>query len=327
MQPDPAPPLEPSEEPPRPAASPVRRQVGLVLAFLAPCVVLALSIASMVRDSERQRQNTPSAAPLVASAPAPAAASAGPPRAEGDPQADVEPNESPEFFDETDDGEPNTKRDAKPKHYASVQQAAGESCSTSSVAGLSQQIIEQMRCLKPKAFVPLPSRDNLVVASNVFPYLRRETRDHLLRALTAQPKKKMTINSALRTLPQQYLVSRWAAGQRCGVQLANRPGDSNHELGSALDIAEPTEWRTALEAEGFRWLGQADRVHFDFKGAGASTEGPQDVLAFQVLWNRNHQTDRIEANGRYSPATEQRLKQAPPSGFPLGPQCGKAERP
>jgi hypothetical protein len=304
----------------------LRRQVGLVLVFLAPCVVLALSIASMLRNSERQRASTPSASPLVASARPPAAVASvsPPPQAEGAETSDSEPSAGPEFLDETDDGEPGAKREVKPRHYGSVQQAAGESCSTSSVAGLSRQIIEQMRCLKPKAFVPLPTRGNLVVASNVFPYLRRETRDHLLLALAAQPSKKMTINSALRTLPQQYLVSRWAAGRRCGVQLAVRPGDSNHELGSALDIAEPTEWRAALEAQGFRWLGQADRVHFDFKGVGASSEGPQDVLAFQVLWNRNHQTDRIEANGRYSPATEQRLKQAPSDGFPLGPQCGKA---
>jgi hypothetical protein len=48
------------------------------------------------------------------------------------------------------------------------------------------------------------------------------------------------------------------------------------------------------------------------------------VLAFQKLWNRNHQEDAISEDGRYSPATEQRLKKAPPGGFPLGASCAKA---
>src|SRR5689334_680997 len=115
---DPAPPTEPSEEPPRPATSLLRRNVGLVLAFLAPCVVLALSIASMLRDSERQRASAPSASPLVSSSPSPAAeASVSPPaRAEGSETIDAEPSVGPEFLDESDDGEPSAKREAKPRH-------------------------------------------------------------------------------------------------------------------------------------------------------------------------------------------------------------------
>jgi hypothetical protein len=48
------------------------------------------------------------------------------------------------------------------------------------------------------------------------------------------------------------------------------------------------------------------------------------VLAFQILWNKNHPTDTLTADGRYTPATEQRLKKAPAEGFPIGPRCGKA---
>jgi hypothetical protein len=202
-----------------------------------------------------------------------------------------------------------------------VQQAAVDSCTTASVDGLSRQIIAQARCLKPNAFVPLPSRPNLVIASQVFPYLELEARDHLLKAVDARPKLKMTVNSALRTLAQQYLVWRWSASKRCGVPLATPPGESNHEVGVALDIAEAGSWRPLLEAQDFKWLGASDRVHFDYKGSAATPGSSTDVLAFQKLWNRNHPTDKINEDGRYSPNVEQRLKQAPPDGFKLGPSC------
>src|SRR5262249_42519184 len=159
-----------------------------------------------------------------------------------------------DFYEETDDGEPPATKRAPPRRYDTVQEAAARSCSTGSVEGLSRQIIEQARCIEPNAFVPLPTRPNLVLGSNVFPYLELKARDHLLRALDSRPAK-MTINSALRTVAQQYLVSRWSAGRRCGVQLATPPGESNHEHGVALDIAEPSVWRAALEAQEFHWLG------------------------------------------------------------------------
>ncbi|HWZ90689.1 MAG TPA: M15 family metallopeptidase, partial [Polyangiaceae bacterium] len=232
-----------------------------------------------------------------------------------------------EFEDESDDGEPKPAKRTPPKHYATVQDAAAASCTTGSVDGLSRQIIEQARCVKQNAFVLLPARPNLVLAAHVFPYLDLEARNHLLKALDAHPTGKMTINSALRTVAQQYLVSRWAAGKRCGVQLATLPGESNHEIGIALDIAEAATWRPALEAQDFRWLGASDRVHFDYKGSDTPPHSSTDVLAFQMLWNRNHPNDTITANGKYGPAVEQRLKKAPPDGFALGPTCSKTSLP
>jgi hypothetical protein len=112
------------------------------------------------------------------------------------------------------------------------------------------------------------------------------------------------------------------------VPLATRPGESNHEIGIALDIAEAGTWRPALEAQQFRWLGASDRVHFDYKGGGGPPAGTAtDVLAFQKLWNRNHPTDKIAEDGRYSPAVEHRLRQAPPDGFAHGPSCGSKSAP
>jgi len=305
------------------------RTLALSLGCVLLCAVIGLDIYWMVKSDGRRAMPAeqpapasvapPSAGPGVAlPMPNPSGAVSAPP---ADDAADVLDYES-------DDGEPRETKPSSPKHYTSVQQAAVESCTTASVDGLSRQIIAQARCIKPNAFVPLPSRPNLVIASQVFPYLELEARDRLLKALDAKPKVKMTINSALRTVAQQYLVWRWSATKRCGVPLATPPGRSNHEIGIALDIAEAGTWRPALEAQQFKWLGASDRVHFDYKGGGAPPSGTAtDVLAFQKLWNRNHPTDKINEDGRYSPAVEQRLRQAPPDGFALGPSCGNKPAP
>jgi hypothetical protein len=306
-----------------------RRAIALGAAFIAPCAVLALSIYSITRDQERPGASSPAASPTRAPpAPEPSAA----PTAAGTPSSaptldKVEAPPPSEFLDATDDGEPGPAPKSPPKRYNTVQQAAAESCSTESIDGLSRQIIEQARCIKPNQFVLLPARPNLVLSSNVFPYLELEARNHLLRALDAHASGKMTINSALRTVAQQYLVSRWAAGRRCGVQLATPPGESNHEVGTALDVAEPTRWRSALEEQGFKWLGSSDRVHFDYKGSGNGPTVATDVLAFQMLWNRNHPEDTVPVDGHYSPATEKRLRRAPPRGFPTGPTCRNGATP
>ena len=148
-------------------------------------------------------------------------------------------------------------------------------------------------------------------------------RDRLLKALDARKGSTMTINSALRTVAQQYLVWRWSASKRCGVQLATPPGESNHETGLALDIAEQADWRQTLEAHEFHWLGAIDRVHFDYKGTtgSSSTQRATDVLAFQQLWNKNNPSDAISETGRYNAETEKRLKKAPADGFAIGATC------
>jgi hypothetical protein len=309
------------EHPPSGATSGSWLQQNRTLAVIAGCVtasgVIALDVYVMLKSDAKRgalavgtsSAGTPQLAPSAPVAPAPAEAMAGLPTGDMD-------------F-ESDDGEPRTGKAAPPKHFATVQQAAVESCTTASVDGLSRQIIAQARCIKPNAFVPLPSRPNLVIASQVFPYLEANARDRLLKALDAKPKQKMTVNSALRTVAQQFLVWRWSATKRCGVPLATRPGQSNHEIGTALDIAEAGAWRPVLEQHGFKWLGASDRVHFDYKGPGAASGGGTDVLAFQKLWNRNHPSDKLSEDGRYSPAVEQRLKRAPPDGFTIGPSCSK----
>jgi D-alanyl-D-alanine carboxypeptidase len=202
-----------------------------------------------------------------------------------------------------------------------VQEAANRSCTTSSVDGLSRQIIRQSRCIDPGAFVAVPSRPNLVKKSDVYLYLEAPARDHLLKALDAHRKLTMTVNSSLRTVAQQYLLWRWYSNKRCGIHLATPPGDSNHETGLALDIAEAPAWRAPLKAEDFHWLGAIDAMHFDYKGPNAVSHASIDVKAFQQLWNFNHSNDRIADSGRFTPETEERLKKSPAAGFPHAPHC------
>jgi hypothetical protein len=309
------------EPPPRRAASgswlQQNRTLAVVVGCVAACATIALDVYFMLKSDAKRRALAPAASAAGTPWPAPSALVA--PAANEATIGEL----TDEMDFESDDGEPRTGKPAPPKHFRTVQQAAVESCTTASVDGLSRQIIAQARCIKPNAFVPLPSRPNLVIASQVFPYLEADARDRLLRALDAKPKQKMTVNSALRTVAQQFLVWRWSATKRCGVPLATPPGQSNHEIGTALDIAEASAWRPVLEQNGFKWLGASDRVHFDYKGAGAASGAGTDVLAFQKLWNRNHPTDKLSEDGRYSPAVEQRLKQAPPDGFAIGPSCSK----
>jgi len=326
VAPDPAAELPRTEPPADPRWAPAprrawRRTIGLTLAFLAPTAVIAVGVFFIIKGGAH-REPAPIASTSASSAvpPPDSLASAVAALASSAPPLEKADNAPTEYDENGTDDEPTPVKKAPPKHFATVQAAAAGSCSTESVDGLSRQIIEQARCIKPNDFVALPKRPNLMMAAHVYPYLEVGARDHLLKALDAHSSETMTINSCLRTLAQQYLVSHWAVSKICGVQLATPPGESNHEIGTALDIAEAPRWRKALEAQEFRWLGASDRVHFDYKGT-AAPHTATDVLAFQKLWNRNHHDDPIAENGQYTSATEQRLKKAPPGGFPLGASC------
>src|SRR5262245_30165798 len=138
----------------------MRRTLGPYLLFLAPCAVLAVSVLWIVKDEQRLRESTAAAsgAVLAPPAPPPAAASAAPSSV---PPLDSAESAPAQFLDETDDGEPKAATKTPPKRYATVHQAALESCSTESVEGLSRQIIEQARCVSPSSVVSLPKRPNL----------------------------------------------------------------------------------------------------------------------------------------------------------------------
>jgi hypothetical protein len=221
--------------------------------------------------------------------------------------------------DEGDGPEPTaTESDAL---TGSVEHAVESSCSTSSVRGLSLQIIAEARCAHPGSYEKMPELGNFHHASNVNVYLEKPARDALVAALKAHPSKSFTVESMLRTVAQQYLLYRWYEGGRCGIPLAATPGNSNHETGLAFDTPDASAWRSILQNHGFHWFGSADPGHFDYVGKGAVDHRGLDVEAFQRLWNRNHPKDKIAVDGDWGPQTEARMKKAPAGGFPIGPSC------
>jgi hypothetical protein len=209
-----------------------------------------------------------------------------------------------------------------PPRFKLVSDVAARSCSTAGVRGLSDQIIAEARCIRKDAYAPIPRVSNLSAGDHVSLFLEAPARDHLVRALKSQPKKKMTLNSALRTVAQQYILDRWYRTKRCGIQLASDPGTSNHETGLALDVSEYGTWRKALEREGFQWMGKSDRVHFDYRGPDATDQRGLDVIAFKRLWNRNHAEDQVAETADYDEKVAARIAKSPAAGFSAGPRCG-----
>lgn len=304
-----------------------RRNLVIGGALLALVAIIAIDVTFIMGRAAKGAGASQSASGSGANAPIDfddppaqknAPASAG---LEKSAEAEREPEPEPE------PAKPKPKAESKKALPGTVAEAATRSCSTSSVDGLSRQIIAQSRCIDPKAFVLIPSRPNLVLGTAVFPYMEASARDRLLKILDANKKKTLTVNSALRTVAQQYLVWRWSANRRCGVQLATPPGDSNHETGLALDIADPMGWRSVLEKNEFRWLGSIDKVHFDYVGKKSAVRNNVDVIAFQQLWNRNHSDDPISETGRYDEETEARLRKSPAAGFGQGARCEKKKAP
>lgn len=195
-----------------------------------------------------------------------------------------------------------------------VGQAGG--CSTSIVNALSRQLIDEINCLRPNTLVDFTGA-NMALGNAVWPYLQGRGPQDLQAAINRQGQV-LNINSALRTLPQQYLLYKWYQAGQCGIALAAQPGRSRHESGLAIDIGNNAAWRQSLEAHSFDWLGASDPVHFDYAGAGVVSLTGLSVRAFQRLWNRNHPEDEIEEDGLYGPQTEGRLTQSPAEGFALG---------
>ena len=200
-----------------------------------------------------------------------------------------------------------------------VSKAVAESCTTTSVKGLSVQLIAEIQCLQPGSFSELKIA-NTTMEPAVFPYLQTPAANALAK-VAAGRNVKLGINSATRALPQQFLLYNWYKQGRCGIGLAARPGNSNHESGLAVDVDDSAAWRSTFQANGFKWLGASDPVHYDYTGPGAIDMDGLSVYAFQRLWNRNHPDDLIAEDKDYGTETETRLAKAPVGGFAIGAIC------
>ena len=190
-------------------------------------------------------------------------------------------------------------------------------CSTSVVRGLSNQIAEEVGCMDPTSLVKFEPSANLQITSTaVLPFLNASAKTDLEKVATT---RVVQINSAFRTVAQQYLLARWHDLGRCGITAAAPPGRSNHESGRALDVANYSSVISSMAARGWAHDVPGDPVHFDHLSS-PDIRG-KDVLAFQRLWNRNNAGDQIAADGVYGPQTEARLKASPATGFTTGATC------
>lgn len=201
--------------------------------------------------------------------------------------------------------------------YATVASYTTSTCSTAAVLGLSKQIADEIGCANPTGLVKFPAGGNLQITSNaVLPYLSAQAKQDLMDVAAT---RTVQVNSAFRTVAQQYLLYQWFQLGRCNITAAATPGTSNHESGRALDLANYSVLITPMANQGWSHNIPNDPVHFDHLSS-PDIRG-RDVLAFQKLWNRNHPNDTIAEDGDYGPATESRLRQSPAEGFPVGPTC------
>lgn len=126
---------------------------------------------------------------------------------------------------------------------------------------------------------------------------------------------RITVNAALRTVVQQYVMRwRWDHRIRAGCVAAPTAayGRGTHNSGGALDINEAGAVLGAMTRAGFRWGGYwtpPDRVHYYIIATA------HDVQAFQHLWNSNHPEDRIAEDGAWGGGTEARMLASPAGGF------------
>jgi len=213
-----------------------------------------------------------------------------------------------------------------PSHTQSVQSyVSSRGCNTAVVSGLSKQLVRQTNLLQPGLFSDISSISGvrLSTSAQAVPYLQKAAADALARAARSRGSS-LTVNSALRTLPQQLLLYKWYQMGACGISAAAQPGRSNHNGGLAVDVQDPYSWISAMSSASFRHLGAGDPPHFDYKGSGARDVRSLSVRAFQVLWNTNNPSDRLPEDGVYSSAVESRLLRSPANGFANGPRGGSS---
>jgi hypothetical protein len=135
-------------------------------------------------------------------------------------------------------------------------------------------------------------------------YLQKEAKNSLLKIAT---KYKFTINSAYRTLAQQYVLKK-----NLDSLVANI-GSSNHGSGLAIDIEEYDSLKDVFESNGWsQSYPSNDPVHFDFDGVDKRIE---TIKSFQRYWNRFNPKDKIDVDGIVGNQVMTRLRITPVEGF------------
>ena len=193
---------------------------------------------------------------------------------------------------------------------------------TGCVSNLSRQIINQMNTLQTSILVNFESLPGLNITPA--PYLNfylqagaKETlRAALRQGMTQQPNLKMTVNSAYRTVAQQHILYRVFQQAPRLIPLAAKPGNSNHENGLAIDVANYNVWKPYLLANGWKWLGGNDPVHF-FEDNGRTDVDDLGVKAFQTLWNRFNPNELMTVDGKFGAQTAAKMDRCLITGFAI----------
>jgi len=202
---------------------------------------------------------------------------------------------------------------------ATVASFTSNSCTTAVVIGLSKQIATEIGCLNPNSLTRFAAGSGITINSNaVLPFLAANAKADLQKVGNVQ------LNSAFRTIAQQFLIVQWHNQGRCGITKAAAVGRSNHESGRAVDVANFSSRVSAMASHHWSHDEPGDPVHFDHLSS-ADIRG-RDTLAFQRLWNRNNPNDKIAEDSDYGPQTEARLKKSPATGFAKGAICAQAAR-
>jgi hypothetical protein len=207
-----------------------------------------------------------------------------------------------------------------PQQGPSVGEQVTSSCSTISVKGLSSQLIDQMNCLDPGVMKSFDGAPGLSYGAAVFPFQQGPATD-VLTSIAANNPGTMPVSSALRTVPQQYLLYQWYQRSLCNANLAASPGRSNHNGGLAIDIGDSSVWRTPMRNESYIDNVSGEPWHFFFSGAGGKDVRNLSVLAFQKLYNYNFPENPIDEDGAYGPMTEGAMVNSPANGFTAQPRC------
>ena len=198
-------------------------------------------------------------------------------------------------------------------------------CSTFIVDGLSKQLIAEENCIAANTLVSFSGKKGITVGSNVYPYLEPKAATGLEAAAAASG---LSVNSAFRTLAQQYLLYRWYQNGQCGISLAAVPGNSNHETGIAVDLANYSSEIGNMSNHGWtHTYPSSDPVHFDYTAGGTTDLRHDSVLAFQKLWNLNNPNDKIAEDGDYGPMTASKIAASPATGFAKGSTCAPQTTP
>jgi MYXO-CTERM domain-containing protein len=197
--------------------------------------------------------------------------------------------------------------------HARVSDYFTNGCTTAVVLPLSIQVAEEVSCMAPNALTSFAEDNGVVFAGGaVIPFATPEAARDLEAAAVATGE--IRINSAYRTVVQQYLLYEWFNRGRCGITAAATPGRSNHESGRAIDVGNYSAARAALNNNGWaQTVLPNDPVHFDHLDS-PDLRG-SDVLGFQRLWNRNNLAELLDEDGVYGPMTADAMRRSPAEGF------------